>query len=296
MFPHVHPRSQNLTFNFSEPSGEMFGHCGDMIAGIIVWASLSALFSLVGCPACVAVLWELFRRHKAGTPITPNDVFMLNLTIMDLVFLFFVLFGLCNFLLWHIDSAQMLSNFLYSLNLAGRPLLTACICLDCYLAVVHPVAYRTRKSLTPRVLMTAAVWTITLAQGAASTVVEELNHSAWAMFVYVIALPIIVICDVSILWTLKKSLRTGGDLHPRKKKALQIITNSMVMTVISYVPPVLAYVLGDLIISDEKEFECFLAIPILITPTAGSVIMPLLYLGNLGSLKSLCCLVNSSLK
>lgn len=121
--------------------------------------------------------------------------------------------------------------------------------------------------------------------------VTALNHSAWAMFVYVIALPVIVICDVSILWTLQKSHRAGGDLHPRKKKALQIITNSMIMTVTSYVPPVLAYILGELLISDEKEFECFLAIPILITPTAGSVIMPLLYLDNLGSLKSFCCLV-----
>ncbi|XP_054455497.1 P2Y purinoceptor 3-like [Anoplopoma fimbria] len=291
MFLHVHPRSQNLTFNFSEPSGEMLGHCGDMMAGIIAWASLSALFSLVGCPACVAVLWQLYRRHKAGTPVTPNDVFMLNLTIMDLVFLLFVPFGVCNFIMWHMTTVQLLSNFLYALNLAGRPLLTACICLDCYLAVVHPVTYHARKSLTPRFLMAAAVWTVTVAQGIASTVVEELSHSAWAMFVYVIALPIIVICDVSILRTLKKSFHAGGDLHPRKKKALQIITNSMVMTVTSYVPPVVAYILGDLIISDDKVYECFLAIPILINPTAGSVIMPLLYLENLGNLKGPCCLV-----
>ncbi|XP_049420315.1 lysophosphatidic acid receptor 4-like [Epinephelus fuscoguttatus] len=284
---------QNLTSNSSEPSGDMgvfmFGHCGDMMAGIIVWASLSALFSLVGCPACVAVLLELFRRHKAGTPVSPNDVFMLNLTIMDLVFLFFVPLGLCNFLLWYIRPIQMLSNFLYALNLAGRPLFTACICLDCYLAVVHPVTYRTRKSLIPRVLMAAAVWTITVTQGITFKVVSEMNHSAWAMSVYIIALPIIISCDVSILWALKKSVHAGGDLHPRKKKALQIITNSMVMTVTSYVPPVLAYILGDLIISDDTVYECFLAIPILITPTAGSAIMPLLYLGNLGGLKSPCC-------
>lgn len=291
MFLHVHPRSQNLTSNSSQPSEDMFGHCVDMMAGIIIWASLSTLFSLVGCPACVAVFWELFRRHKAGTPVSPNDVFMLNLTIMDFVFLCFVPFGLCNFLLWHIRPVQMLSNFLHALNLAGRPLLTACICVDCYLAVVHPVTYRSRKSLTPRVVMAAAVWTITVAQGTTSTVVNELNHSAWAMFVYIIALPVIVICDVSILWTLKRSLRAGGDLHPRKKRALQIITNSMVMTITSYVPPVLAYILGDVIITDDRVYECFLAIPILLAPTAGSVIMPLLYLGNLGSLKSPCCLV-----
>lgn len=291
MFPHVNPRSQSLTFNLSEPSEDMFGHCGDLIAGIIVWASLSALCSLVGCPACVAVLWELFQKHKAGAPVTPNDVFTLSLTIMDLVFLFFVPFGLCNFLLWEIRSVQMLSSFLYSFNLAGRPLLTACICLDCYLAVVHPVTYRTNKSLLPRVLMVAAVCAVTMVQGTVFIVIDDLDHSPWAMFVYVIALPVIVISDASILWTLKKSYRGGGDLHPRKKKALQIITNSMVMTVTSYVPPVLVYTLGQLIISDDKEYECFLAIPILITPTAGSAIMPLLYLGNLGSLKCPCCMV-----
>ncbi|XP_060884996.1 C-C chemokine receptor type 3-like [Labrus mixtus] len=289
MFPHVHPRSQNLTLNYSESSEDTFGHCGNLVEGIIVWASLSALFSLIGCPACGAVIWEIWKKHRTGTSLTPNNVFMLNLTIMDLVFLFFVPFGLCNFLLWHIMSVQMLSNFLYALNLAGRPLLTACICLDCYVAVVHPITYSKKKSLTPRVLMVAAVWTITAAQGFTSTVVDELNHSAWAMFVYVIALPVIVISDVSILWTLKKSHRAGKALHQKKKKAFQIITNSMVMTIVSYVPPVLVYILGDLILSDEKEYDCLLAIPILVTPTAGSAIMPLLYLGNLGTLKNPCC-------
>ncbi|XP_028286210.1 proteinase-activated receptor 3-like [Parambassis ranga] len=286
----LRPHIQNLTLNVSEPSEDMLGHCGDMLAGLLVWASFSALFSLLGCPACVAVLWELFQRHKVGTSISPNDIFMLNLTIMDLLFLCFVPFGLCNFLLWNIETFEMLTNFLYALNLAGRPLLTACICLDCYLAVVHPVTYHSNRSLTPRLLMAAAVWTATLMQGAFSAVVDELNHSAWAMLVYVIALPVIIICDASILWTLKKSYRGGGDLHPKKKKALQIIANSMVMTVISYVPPVLVYVFGHLIISDDKTYECYLAIPTLITPTAGSAIMPLLFLGNLGRLKSLCCL------
>lgn len=283
-----HPHSPSLTLNLSETSALWSGHCGDKITGIIIWASLSALSSLVGCPACVAVLSELFCRYKAGTPIAPNDVFMLNLTIMDLVFLFFVPFGLCNFLLWHTRPVEMLSNFLYSLNLAGRPLLTACICLDCYLAVVHPIIYHTRKSLTPRVFMAAAVWAITVVQGTLSIIIDELDHSPWAMFVYVVALPIIVICDASILWTLKKSYREEGDLQPWKKKALQVIANSMIMTMTSYVPPVVVYFLGRLIISDDKEYECFLAIPILISPTAGSAIMPLLYLGNLGILSPYC--------
>lgn len=281
--------SQNLTFNSSEPLESKWGHCADVTPGIIVWVFFSALFSLVGFPACAAVLWELFQRHRAGTSITPNDVFMINLTVMDLVFLFFVPLGLTNFLLWHIMSFQSFISFLYALNLTGRPLLTACICLDCYMAVFHPIAYSTKKSLTPRVLMAAAAWTATMVQGSMSIVDQEINHSVRATFVSLIALPIIVICDASILWTLKKSYRSGGHLHPRKKKALQIITNSMVMTITSYIPPVLVYVFGRLIFRDDNEYECVITIPVLIIPTAGSAIMPLLYLGNLGRLNNICC-------
>lgn len=208
---------------------------------------------------------------------------------MDLVFLFFVPLGLTNFVLWHIMSFQRFISFLYALNLAGRPLLTACICLDCYMAVFHPIAYSTKKSLTPRVLMAAAVWTATMVQGSMSIVDQEINHSVRATFASLIALPIIVICDASILWTLKKSYRSGGHLHPRKKKALQIITNSMVMTITSYIPPVLVYVFGHLIFRDDNDYECVITIPVLIIPTAGSAIMPLLYLGNLGRLNNICC-------
>ncbi|KAM9425860.1 chemerin-like receptor 2 [Pholidichthys leucotaenia] len=287
----LHPHSLNLT-NFTDPEihEDMHGHCEDILVGVIVWASLSTLVSLVGCPACAAVLWELFQRHRAGISFTPNDVFMLNLTIMDLIFLFFVPFGLSNFLLWEIRPLQMFSNFLYALNLAGRPLLTACICLDCYLAVVHPVTYHTHRSLIPRLIMVAAVWAVTMVQGAMATVIEELNHSAWAMVVYIVALPIIVLSDASILLHLKKTHRGGPELHPRKKKALQIITNSMIMTITAYFPPVFVYIFGPFIVTDDKEYECFLAIPVLVLPTSGSTIMPLLYLGNLRSFKSLSCL------
>ncbi|KAK7919625.1 hypothetical protein WMY93_010909 [Mugilogobius chulae] len=279
---------QNSSFNISVLDELFTGHCEDKIAGILVWVIFTCLFSLLGCPACITVLWELFQRHKAGTPFTPNDIFMLNLTCMDLVFLFFIPIGCCDYFVWHLEKLQVFTNFLCSLNLAGRPLLTACICFDCYLAVVHPVFYRANKSPTPRLLMCAVVWTITLIQGALSTIIDEFFHSPWAMFVYVIALPIITTCNIVILCALKSTFPGKTDVHPKKKKALQIITNSMVMTFVAYVPPVLGYILGGIIITDEHEYECFVAIPILIAPAAGSAIMPVLYLENLGKLGRLC--------
>ncbi|CAL9699109.1 unnamed protein product [Knipowitschia caucasica] len=252
--------------------------------GILVWAIFSSLFSILGCPACASVLWELLQRHRAGAPFTPNDIFMLNLTCMDFVFLLFIPTGCCNYLLWHFKIFQVATDFLTALNLSGRPLLTACICFDCYLAVVRPVFYRTHNTPTPRVVVCAIVWGLTLTQGALSTIIDEFFHSPWAMSVYIVALPVILTCNVSILCALRSTFPGKAQIHPKKKKALQIITNSMVMTCVAYVPPVLGYILGGLVTSDDHEYECLVAIPILVAPAAGSAVMPLLYLGNLGKL------------
>lgn len=261
--------------------------CEGKLEGILVWAVFSFLFSLLGCPACIAVLWELFQRYKAGTPFTPNDVFMLSITFMDLIFLSYIPYGCCNYLFWHIEAFQKITDFVCSLNLAGRPLMTACICFDCYIAVVHPVLYLANKSLTPRLFMCAVIWTITLAQGSLAAIIDEFYHSAWAMAVYVIALPIITTCNIFILLALKSKFPGKTDVHPKKKKAMQVITNSLVMTCVAYVPPVLGYIFGGIFTHGESEYECFVAVPILISPAAGSVIMPLLYLGNLGKLGKL---------
>lgn len=281
----------NSSFNASDPEEEPW-ICEGRTAGLIVWTVFTFLFSLLGCPACLAVLWELFQRHKAGTPFTPNDVFMLNLTCMDWVFLAFIPYGCCNFIFWHLEWFQKATDFVCSLNLAGRPLITACICLDCYFAVVHPVMYRARKSLTPRLLMCAGVWMVTFIQGSLATIIDEFYHSPWAMAVYVVALPIITTCNVFILCALRTPMKSKfpgkTEVHPKKKKAMQVITNSLVMTFVAYVPPVLGYMFGGIFTENEEEYECFVAVPILIAPAAGSAIMPLLYLGNLGKLGGLC--------
>ena len=207
---------------------------------------------------------------------------------MDLVFLSFIPFGCFNYLTWHNPPIYIFTDYLCALNMAGRPLITACICLDCYIAVVHPIFYRSRKSLAPRVVMCAFVWTVTFVQGSMAIVVDEFFHSAWAMTVYAVTLPVITACNVSIVCALKSQFSGKTDVHPKKKKAMQVITNSMVMTGVAYVPPVLAYTFGGIFVTEETDYECFIAVPFLIAPTAGSAIMPLLYLGNLGKLGRLC--------
>lgn len=282
MLLEIQSRLQNSTLNSN--ISMYFGICDDTMLGILFWTVFSGIFSLFGVPACVAVLWELFQRHRKGTFTTPNDIFMLNLTVMDFLFLGSLPFAISNFLSWHIWPLEHCGNFLYTLTLSGRPLFMTCICLDCYLAVVHPITYRARKGLTPRVLMSIAVWVVTVAYGSRFIILKAFDIGLWTIVPNIIALPIIMVCDLFLFRALNKPDPTGRDIHPQKKKALQIIFNSLVMAVLCYLPPVFVYIYGTSAPITEKVFVCTTMIPSYITPTMGSAVMPILYLGNLGKL------------
>ena len=272
------------SYNITEHSstGNYFHFCDDYWAFVLLWFSCNIVIALFGFPASVAVLFELFQKHKKGIPTTPNDVFLVNLTVMDSFFLFFLPIGVSNYVNWKIWEVECVFNFLYSFTACGRPLFMTCICLDCYLAVVHPIMYRARKGLTSRVLMCVVVWAVTLAYGIAFILIDGLYYQPITLWPQLITLPTIGVCDFFILRALKSSDPAGRDLHPQKKKALQIIINSLVMTVITYLSPVLVFSMRTMM--PGKVFLCFAIFPLISFTTAGSALMPVLYLNNLGKL------------
>ncbi|CAB1440091.1 unnamed protein product [Pleuronectes platessa] len=173
--------------------------------------------------------------------------------------------------------------------MCGRPLLMVCVCLDCYLAVVHPITYRTRKSMTPRVVMAAIVWTLTVAYGLVSMTHPHLYITMLIPAPFIVAIPMIGVCDYFILHTLIKSEQGKKNIHPQKQRALQTLINSLVLTLVSYLPPVLMYIFGLSLISDIQILLCVISIPATITSSLGSAVMPLLYLHNIGKLDRFRC-------
>ncbi|KAL7372932.1 hypothetical protein ABVT39_024177 [Epinephelus coioides] len=269
-----------------------FEGCDDHEGGKYVWISFAMLCFVLGFPASVAGIWEMFQRYKRGTSFKPNDVFTLNLSIMDSVFLLFIPPGLLNHLFWRSWPFEATWNFIYALSTCGRPLLMACTCVDCYLAVVHPIFYYKRKSLTPRVVIVGIVWTLTFAIGIAFFLCFLLYLTMFSIAPYVIAVIIIGIFDSLILHKLIKSEPGRTNIHPQKQRAVHTLINSLVMTVLSYLPPVLMLVVGQPLISSFNGFLCLIAIPMTITSTLGSTIMPILHLKNQGKLDRFglgCC-------
>ncbi|XP_024913724.1 P2Y purinoceptor 1-like [Cynoglossus semilaevis] len=282
-FPHLS--------NHSELDLNDLNLCENNKEQIWIWLAGTLLCFLVGFPASVAILWDMFKSRRDGNFLTPHSFFLLNLTIMDAVFMFFIPPGFLNYLLLHDLKFDAIWNFVYALNLCGRPLTMACICLDCYLAVVHPITYHQRKSLTPRVILVSLVWTLTIASGLGYAFDYTLFATMFPTVPYLVAVVIIGVCDFFIIYTLIKSDPSNNTIHPQKRRALQTVINSLVMTLISYLPPLLIYCIAIPQFS-AQNFSCIFSIPASITTTLGSAVMPLLHLNNLGKLEHFmfgCC-------
>lgn len=265
--------------------------CDEFLVGVIFWMCTSVVCLVFGFPGALAVLWDMLQRGRKRNQITPYDVFLINVTIIDGFFLFFNSLEMCNYKFWHNKEFEAFVDLMYSLNTCGRPLLITCICVDCYFAVVHPVVYRANKSLTPRVLTSIAVLTVTLVFEYSFSSQFKSLEKFHVVSVIPLTLPVITFCDASILWNLKRSNPAGGSIHPKKMRAMHIIINNIVLTSTSYLPPVIGALVSMCLKLDSLSHICLVLTPVLCSMLVGNTVSPFLYLSNMGKLdwlKSLC--------
>lgn len=277
-------QNYHLPSNGSPTGPQGLAFCHTFKSSVISWSVFTMLSFVVGFPACVAILWYAFKTHSGGTPVTPHGFLMLNLCVMDLVFLLFIPPGLLNNLIWHTRAVEAAWKGIHALNSVGRPLMMACMCLDCYVAVVHPIVYRKNKSLTSRAAMAGLVWAVTAAYGGVYILSYEFYFSVFAVVPFVVAIVMIGVCDSFILYTLIKSHPGNNNIHPQKQRAVQTLTNSLVVSLLSYFPPVLMLLFRRFLARDIVYFTCAILIPLNVTATMGSAAMPMLYLENIGKL------------
>lgn len=268
----------NITDNATD---FLFLRCRESKVSTIFWTCFSLSTFLFGFPGAIAVLLDLFQKARKGTTLSPNDVFLLNVTVLDGAYLLFLQVELYNYLFEPNKALTTLAHFLYSFNLCARPLFITCICLDCYVAVVHPVTYRSRKSLTPRVLLAAGVWIVTVAYGCCLLTLPDGALSDFSVIVFfILTLPAIVFFDISILRTLRKPSPSGKDNNPLKKKAMQIVLNNLIITVVAYFPPVITITVSFCMDLDERIIRCLL-VPLMRTTSVPNVVSIMLHLNNL---------------
>ncbi|XDV38345.1 hypothetical protein PO909_007784 [Leuciscus waleckii] len=241
---------------------------------------------LFGLPTHSYIIWLIITGAGSGVA---SEFFILNLSVCEigncLDLLFFVLVN------W-ISDLQPLANFLLGLSIAGRPLFQCVMCVERYLAVVHPVTFLKFKPLRYRVICCTAAWIIILGSCLCCMITLMLNningHTWFFMMQFLLVFSIQLFCLVAVLRALKQSGpgergRKREEENYTKRRAFYIILITTVNIVFAYVPIIIA---GVFIILINQYIWTFWA-PVICFALAGFV-HPVLYLHRMGKLSCLC--------
>ncbi|XDV38344.1 hypothetical protein PO909_007783 [Leuciscus waleckii] len=228
----------NSTVNFTTP--EISTNSTTQSIGVldcleICVYSINLFFSL---PTHSYIIWLIITGTESGVA---SEFFILNLSFGEI--------GIClNSLvfilsMW-ISSLKILDAFLLGLIFTGRPLFQCLICVERYLAVVHPVTFLKFKPLRYRVICCTAAWIIILGSCLCCmyTIVPHNTVHMWFFSLQFLHFFFIqLFCLVAVLRALKQS-GPGERRRERKvengikKRTFDLILITTVTMVISYVP------------------------------------------------------------
>ncbi|XP_041093734.1 chemokine XC receptor 1-like [Polyodon spathula] len=263
--------------------------CRDHPAGFVFWSAIEILTAILGLPANVTVLWILLRKESA---LSSSEVFILNLAVMDALFCLNTPVDIFNDYFMDNPIVYLVTHFVYNFNVIGGPLFLCCICMERYMAVVHPVTYLGFKSLTYRVLCSAVAWAVTVALSIYLSI-ATFELSTYVVSGYMSALFIVMIfCSISILRVLRRSAPGRDEIHPMKKKAFQMVFTILMIFLVSYFPAIAMFPFESYF--NRIIFQCYILPVCFSFFTPSSFIQPLLHLSNVGALSCVQCPCNGA--
>ncbi|XP_059397954.1 C-C chemokine receptor type 5-like [Carassius carassius] len=263
----------NSTLNFTVPEPSTTKAIGIVETVNICMHSFSFL---VGLPTHCYVAWLIISRAGNGVA---SEFFVLNLSVSEIGFcvncLTFVLSQWFSFI---VDFKL----YLIGLIISGRPLFQCLICVEYYLAVVHPVTFLKYKPLRYKVICGSVTWIIILGSCLCCmfTILRHYIVHMWFLSVQFLFFFLIqLFCLVAVLRALKQSgpserRRETEEENHMKRRAFYLILITTVTMVITYAPYCIS---GFLTIVTGKIFEAQW-VPGLFCYVLAGFVQPVLYL------------------
>ncbi|XP_064781988.1 P2Y purinoceptor 3-like [Oncorhynchus masou masou] len=231
----------------------------DSVQYVLYTAAIS-INLILGLPTNVYVVW-LIVTGAVGT--MASDFFSLNLAVSEILYSLSNLMFIFHYHIQENGALWRVGAFFAGFNLFGRPLFQCCICVERYLAVVHPVTFLKYKPLRYRVGCCGVVWLMVLGFCFVN-MFGEYQYLWWECFdliLNMLTLSVMLFCCLAVLWALKRSgpgegEREGEGMNNMKLRAFRIISVIMVSMIVSYLPLVLILVsLGNCPVSGDPEAE-----------------------------------------
>ncbi|KAM9307104.1 proteinase-activated receptor 3-like [Pholidichthys leucotaenia] len=251
-----------------------YEQCIDMPAVLIWYFCLQFTNMILGIPTNLLVLWLINKnKHDSST----SDIYILHLAIVDLLFCLIPPLELLNIVFLNNGRIWYVLFFFYGLK-DFSPLFLACICLDRYIAVVHPVTFTKVKDRQYRAVLAIMVWLITLAYATAKCVGNIPGFEKVFTAVILAVFALMVYCNMAILWVLQHSGPGRDEMHPVKKRAFNLVLIILAIIVFNYLPPVALFPFQEYFTPDV--FKCYIHYVAFGLMDFSSTIQPMLYLSK----------------
>ncbi|XP_060930605.1 proteinase-activated receptor 3 [Limanda limanda] len=276
-------------FNYSGGEKTVYEQCKYMPAAIIWYLGLQFINMFLGIPANLTVLWLI---HKNKGDSSTSDIFILHLAILDVLFCLTPPLELANIVFLTTSSTWYVLRFFYGMK-DSSPLFLSCICLDRYMAVVHPITFTELKDRQHRAVLAILVWLIILGYASAKCVGNIHNFEKVFTAMILAAFAFMVFCNIAILWVLRQSGPGRDEMHPVKKRAFKMVLIIQAIIVFNYFPPVALFPFQDYFSPDV--FRCYIHYVAFGLMDFSSTIQPMLYLSKEKMPRSLnCCLTSTT--
>ncbi|XDV38352.1 hypothetical protein PO909_007791 [Leuciscus waleckii] len=234
----------NFTVNFtSAVSTNSILQSSGLLASVRhVVHSINFLF---GLPTHSYVIWLIVTGTGSGVA---SGFFNLNLSVCEIVSCLNSLFSVLTIFNW-LSSLTNITYFLIGFAITGRPLFQCLICVERYLAVVHPVTFLKFKPLRYRVICCTVVWIITLGSCLCCmlnlVLIRFYIYACINSFEFLLFFSIQMFCFVVVLRALKQSgpgekRRDRKEANHIKRRVFNFILMTTVNMVIIYVPLIVA--------------------------------------------------------
>ncbi|XP_072539434.1 P2Y purinoceptor 1-like [Salminus brasiliensis] len=264
------------------PLWYQYNECAAAPYAFIFYYGVKVLNLAIGFPTNVLVMSQIAKRKSDGST---SDIFIFNLAGLDAFFCLMTLVDLINRLYLNDYRIWYIQRFAYGVK-DMTPLFLTCICLDRYVAVVHPIVFTGIRDNRIRTGVSVVVWGLVLAYSLTKSIVGVMSVNEVFSGLILSAFFLMVFCNLSIIWVLRKSVAGKEVMNPVKKKAFKMVIIVLAIIVVNYLPPVALMPFASTF--TFTDFWCKVSISVFSIMDLSCTIEPLLHISKME--KVACCL------
>ncbi|XP_039668110.1 G-protein coupled receptor 4 [Perca fluviatilis] len=265
------------------PPWYQFPECAVSPYGFIFYFGVKVFNLAVGTPCNILVIWQIATRKSDAST---SDIFIFNLAILDAYFCVMTPVDMVNRLLLDDSRIWYFQRFAYGIK-DTAPLFLVCICLDRYVAVVHPVLFTGVRDNKIRIGISAVVWGVILAYGLTKCILGVMSVNEVFSGVILFAFAVMLFCNISIIWVLRRCVAGKEVMHPVKKKAFKMVLIMLAIIVSNYLPPVA--LMPFVSYYTFVAFRCQISVSVFSIMDLSSSVEPLLYITKMERVEGRCC-------